>query len=132
MRFLFEGNDPFVGGVPDPNLHWWSKPGAVGLTAMANGTDYTLTVNLDPALWSNDYGVNGATDGGVAFGQTLATVYDFGLSFGGGSGFQNGFALMPGVTGSFDVSEINTIPEPSTLTLLGLGLGALALLRKRK
>jgi hypothetical protein len=66
------------------------------------------------------------------FDQTLANVLDFGLSFGGGSGFQNGFALMPGVTGSFDLSELETIPEPSTLTLLGLGFGGLAWLRKRK
>jgi hypothetical protein len=132
VRFLFEGNDPFVGGLPDPNLHWWSNPGAVGLTTMANGTDYTLTVDLNPALWSNDYGVNGATDGGVAFGQTLATVYDFGLSFGGGSGFQNGVALMPGPTGSFDLSEINTVPEPTSLALVALALGGLMLIRKRK
>ena len=132
VRFLFEGNDPFVGGVPDPNLHWWSNPGAVGLTAMANGTDYTLTVDLNPALWSNDYGVNGATDGGVAFGQTLATVYDFGLSFGGGSGFQNGFALMPGANGSFDLSELSTVPEPTSLVLVSFALGGLVLIRKRK
>jgi hypothetical protein len=132
VRFLFEGNDPFVGGVPDPNLHWWSNPGAVGLTAMANGSDYTLTVDLNPALWSNDYGVNGATDGGVAFGQTLATVYDFGLSFGGGSGFQNGFALMPGANGSFDLSELSTVPEPTTLVLVSFALGGLVLIRKRK
>ena len=134
VRFLFEADDPALdaGTGVNPNLHWWSNPGAVGLTTMANGTDYTLTVNLDPALWSNDYGANGALDGGVAFENTLTNVYDFGLSFGGGSGFQNGFALMPGVTGSFDLSEFNTVPEPTSLALVSLALGGLVLIRKRK
>ena len=134
VRFLFEADDLALdaGTGVDPNLHWWSNPGAVGLTTMANGTDYTLTVNLDPALWSNDYGANGALDGGVAFENTLTNVLDFGLSFGGGSGFQNGFALMPGVTGSFDLSEFNTVPEPTSLALMSLALGGLVLIRKRK
>lgn len=134
LRFLFEAYDAalYANTGIDPNLHWWSNPGAVGLTTMANGTDYTLTVNLDPTLWSNDYGANGALDGGVAFSQTLTNVLDFGVSFGGGSGFQNGVALMPGTTGSFDLSEINTVPEPTSLALVALGLGGLVLIRKRK
>ena len=134
VRFLFEADDAALdaGTGVDPNLHWWSNPGAVGLTTMANGTDYTLTVNLDPALWSNDYGANGALDGGVAFANTLTNVLDFGLSFGGGGGFQNGVALMPGVTGSFDLSEFITVPEPTSLALVALALGGLVLIRKRK
>lgn len=134
VRFMFEAYDPalFAGTGVDPDLHWWSNPGAVGLTTMANGTDYTLTINLDPALWSNDYGAIGTHDGGVAFHQTLASVLDLGLSFGGGSGFQNGFALMPGTTGSFDLRELSTVPEPGTLVLVSLGLGALVFIRKRK
>ena len=106
---------------------------------MANGQDYTLTVNLDPSLWSDDYGVNGAADGGVAFEQTLANVLDFGLSFGGGSGFQNGFALMPGVTGSFDLEELTTmpVPEPTTmvagvLLLLPFGASTVRMLRRSR
>ena len=132
VRFLFEANDPYTGGVPDPDMHWWSNPGAVGLTTMANGEDYTLTVNLDPSLWSNDYGANGMHDGGVAFENTLTNVFDFGLSFGAGNGFQNGVALMPGVTGSFDLSNLTTVPEPTSLALVALGLGGLVLIRKRK
>jgi hypothetical protein len=134
VRFMFEAYDPalFAGTGVDPDLHWWSNPGAVGLTTMANGTDYTLTVNLDPALWSNDYGAIGTHDGGVAFHQTLASVLDLGLSFGGGSGFQNGFALMPGANGSFDLSELSTVPEPTSLVLVAFALGGLVLIRKRK
>jgi len=131
VRFLFEANDPFTGGVPDPDMHWWSNPGAVGLTTMANGEDYTLTVNLNPALWSDDYGLNGTNDV-AGFEYTLANVLDSGLSFGGGSGFQNGVALMPGVTGSFDLSNLTTVPEPTSLALVALGLGGLVLIRKRK
>jgi len=141
VRFLFEAYDPalYGGTGVTPNMHWWSNPGAIGLTTMANGQDYTLTVNLNPALWSDDYGVNGAADGGVAFEQTLASVLDFGLSFGGGSGFQNGFALMPGVTGTFDLKELDTlpVPEPTTmiagaLLLLPFGASTIRILRKNR
>jgi hypothetical protein len=141
VRFLFEAYDPalYGGTGVTPDLHWWSNPGAIGLTTMANGEDYTLTVNLDPSLWSDDYGVNGAADGGVAFRQTLASTLDFGISFGGGSGFENGFALMPGVSGSFDLKEMETlaVPEPTTmiagaLLLLPFGASTLRMLRKNR
>ncbi len=138
VRFLIEANDPLLnnGTGVTPDLHWWSNPGAVTLTSMANGQDYTLTVNLDPTLWSDDYGLNGANDV-AGFDYTLANVLDSGLSFGAGSGFQNGFALMPGVTGSFDLLEMDTtpVPEASTviagaLLLLPFGASTLRILRK--
>jgi hypothetical protein len=118
---------------------WWSNPGAILLLQMANGVDYTLTVNFAPGLWSDVNGVNGAADGGVSFENSLANVTDFGLSFGAGYGFQNGVALMPGVTGSFELEDINTlpVPEPATviagaLLLLPFGASALRVLRKNR
>ena len=132
-RFLFEAYDAALYGRTGvtPDLHWWSNPGAVDLTTMANGEDYTLTVNLNPALWSDDYGLNGTNDV-AGFEYTLANVLDSGLSFGGGSGFQNGVALMPGVTGSFDLSNLTTVPEPTSLALVAMALGGLMLIRRRK
>jgi hypothetical protein len=138
VRFLIEAYDPalYAGTGVTPDLHWWSNPGAVTLTSMANGQDYTLTVNLDPSLWSDDYGLNGANDV-AGFDYTLANVLDSGLSFGAGSGFQNGFALMPDVTGSFDLKEMDTlpVPEPTTmiagaLLLLPFGASTIRMLRK--
>jgi len=137
VRLMFLGGtyvDPHYGVAPN---EWWSNPTAAYVTSMDNGQDVTLTVPLDPSLWSNYYGRMGnSTGASVWFYDALADVTRLGLSFGSGDFFSDGFAFNTGGTAQIEIESISVTssrvaPEPATFVLFGGAFCVLALLRRR-
>ena len=73
--------------------YWWSNP-ANWTLAVAPGVG-TISVNVDPALWSDWNGQFGTTDV-AAFNEAASNPDLIGLSFGGGSFFENGVGMSTG------------------------------------
>jgi hypothetical protein len=85
--------------------YWWSNPASMTLTG--NGT-LTLNVALDPSLWSDWNGQNGASSASVTagFNAAVAKVNQIGLSFGGGCFFENGVTTSDG-SGTFALTAFS-------------------------
>jgi len=71
--------------------YWWSHPASA---VLSNGT-FTVTATVEPSEWSDWNGQQGSTvpDG---FAAAASNVMNFGLSFGGGCGFENGVGTSDG------------------------------------
>lgn len=79
--------------------YWWSNPAS---QVLANGPG-TLTVNLNPALWSDWNGQSGTTES-AGFADAVANVTVIGFSFGGGCFFENGVGTTDG-SGTFTLDS---------------------------
>ena len=79
--------------------YWWSNPAS---HVLANDSG-TLTVNLDPALWSDWNGQSGTTEP-AGFADAVSNVKTIGLSFGGGCFFENGVGTVDG-SGTFTLTD---------------------------
>ena len=73
--------------------YWWSNPAAAVLAA--NGTEMTVTAVVSAAEWSDWNGQFGTTDV-PAFADAASKPDLIGLSFGGGSFFENGVGMKVG------------------------------------
>ena len=124
LRLMFMGGSTVPPGAT-PN-QWWSNPGVVYVTSMKNGQDVTLTVDFDPALWSNYYGHRGTESSTTIaqFEDALANVTRLGLSFGSGYFYSDGFSFNTGGTAYIELDSIGTTgggsstPEPASFALL--------------
>jgi hypothetical protein len=90
-----------------PSYRWWSNPSAY--TLVAAGNTVTLTVALNPALWSD---VNGQFGNAIPsdFAAALNDVSSIGFSFGGGCFFGHGVAVQAGTgTSTFTVNEYKVV-----------------------
>lgn len=86
---------------------------------LANGSFQTLTFNLAPYAAT-------ITNPGLSY-SSLEIAWFVGTYAGGGDGLPNG-------TQTFAIDDINVtqpVPEPGTAALLGLGLSAIAVFRRR-
>jgi len=82
---------------------------------LANGGYTPVTFTLDQAT----------ENGSTAFDPTLSSSFQVFTGAGNGFGFDNNNVL------EFDNVLIQTVPEPASFALMGLGLGGLALFRRR-
>jgi len=83
-------------GNANTTEYWWANYATVNLS---NGNyfpaipgTYTLTVPLNPALWSASHGESGA-DRLTEFKESVSHVAQIGFSFGGGSFFDTGIGI---------------------------------------
>lgn len=96
VRLFFQSTTPDGWSCDD---YWWSN--GVGYSAILSevvGRSVTISVSLDPACWSDQWGHFGTydTDHLAGFADAVANAQEIGLSFGGGSWFANGVALESG------------------------------------
>jgi len=125
------GNDACLGQCDDR----WSTGGA-GLGASPGTYDLQFTAD-GGGSWASigmlTYdGVGGDIAPGGAFTPWLR--HEYGISQGGGPVLANGIRLvLPGAADwvAIDEIEVYLVPEPSGVTLLGLGLLAIFLRRRR-
>jgi hypothetical protein len=78
-----------------PANYWWSNPTSYTFVDGTTSDTITLSVALDPALWSDYNGQYGSAVP-VDFAAAVAKVGEIGLSFGGGYFFANGVGVSAG------------------------------------
>jgi hypothetical protein len=107
VRFYFETD---TSGKFEYTDYWWSNPVHADLEDLKNFGDQTLSVNMDPAMWSDWNGQFGTTDP-AAFAAAVKNVKFVGLSYGGGCFFENGVGIAPGSgSGYFRLMDFTATP----------------------
>lgn len=100
VRYFFETSGS--GGFNEAH-YWWSNPVAVDLNTVS-GSAMLASVPLTGANWSDFYGHFGNDpDYAAAFNAAVSNVTMIGVSFGGGSFFENGIATTDG-SGTFTLN----------------------------
>lgn len=92
-RLYFNTNGPFA-----YTNFWWSNPESETLVATDAATVFTVSANVNAALWSDWNGQGGTVDPETtaAFEAAAADPDLVGLSFGGGCFFENGVGVSSG------------------------------------
>lgn len=133
-QFCYGGNTPWsswnLGGLPantrlyfstnaatynlqdaniNENAYWWSSGPSAWTVISATTGNVVLTDTFDPSHWSNAQGHSAADPNyTAAFLAAVANVRQIGVSFGGGSFFDVGIAVLPNTgTAQFHLVSYN-------------------------
>jgi hypothetical protein len=108
VRLFFQTD---TSGKFEETDYWWSNPVSVDLQALALGGDVTISESLaNPNNWS-DYNGHYGTQFPIEFANAVKNVQFIGLSFGGGSFFENGVGIQPGTgSGYFRLMDFTATP----------------------
>lgn len=128
----FDANDASgYANLPTTTVNWWQ-----GYTTGSNSADFS-SFNVEQRMSLSGFTANGTTFGPA--GSNIYNVLDFFRypEFAGGSSFSPSTANTALYLGSFTINSSGdisfvTIPEPSAVAMLALGLGGLALGRRRR
>ena len=107
VRFFFETGNA---GGSDPTHYWWSNPVSLPL---ATGSKIPLSSAFgvgSGSQWSDyngQFGGTGAADT-ASFDAAISHVTAIGLSFGGGSFFENGVSISNG-SGTFTLNDFSVV-----------------------
>lgn len=112
VRFYFQTD---TSGKFEETDYWWSNPVAIDLQTLKliQPADFPLSTPFsNPSMWSDYYGHFGSDPAyTAAFLQATKDVQFVGLSFGGGSFFENGVGIQAGTgSGSFRLMDFTAAP----------------------
>lgn len=117
------------------NGHFWQ---ITGLSTQINIYNYTLTDWMNPSLSKTESAGSGGSTGHTLNSNTVIYGFNVGIGSGWGGNFDGavdnirwGFNGVSTVS-NFELTAAAQVPEPGSVALLGLGLAALAAIRKRK
>jgi hypothetical protein len=82
-------------------------------------TEFRIVLDTTAALWSVEWFIDGSSVRTATFGSNPSIT-------------QVGIFRFESVAGSVSEFKLTQVPEPGTAALVGLGLGAMALLRRRR
>jgi hypothetical protein len=102
------------------NAGTWFSPGSVALDVNSTG----VTVNMQVRVWDIAYASSYETTGGQGL-QGRSQVFQY--TYPAGPGIPPEFFTMY----NFEGFQIGLVPEPSSVTLIALGFGILAVVRKK-
>jgi len=115
--------------------------GGLNLTALSSSSKFNLNLDSAGALAgfssTSDYSWTFAKAASITglsstdAGTDISALFNIlAMNFNGGTGPTNGFKVVVGETsGGYTSLNLTTVPEPSAASLMGIGLGALIILR---
>jgi len=130
-----------LAGTAGTNWDLFTVTGGLNLSALSSSSTFNLSLDSAGALAgfssTSDYTWTFAKAASITglsstdAGTDISTLFNIlATNFNGGTGPTNGFKVVVGETaGGYTSLNLTTVPEPSASSLMGIGLGALMILR---
>jgi autotransporter-associated beta strand protein len=130
-----------LAGTAGTDWDLFTVTGGLDLSALSSSSTFNLSLDSAGALAgfssTSDYSWTFAKAASITglsstdAGTDISTLFNIlATNFNGGTGPTNGFKVVVGETaGGYTSLNLTTVPEPSASSLMGIGLGALMILR---